>query len=214
MRSRKYPIAFFCLLSVLGWVCIPGSGDDSLEFGTDYGKKGSKEIEKISLETKEYMPTTLNEARGRARILYEAMQGALQVMHRDFFAGDQDLNLPSQSLEDVFKELERTNHVRLHWLVVNGKVMSPDHVSENRFEEKVVALFDKEDKESLEAMQGNTYRFAGRIRIKNSCLKCHVPKRQSLEERAAALVISIPMKEGAKKEEAAPAAGAEKPESP
>ncbi len=195
MKIQKATLTLSALIVTAALLISRGICDDGPVFGEDYGTKEDKEITKIAEENKKYMPATLQEAQGRARMLYEAIHGTLQVIHRDYFGDDEELDLPSQSLEDVFKELERTNHVRLHWLVVNGKVMDTDHEPENRFEEKVVEEFDKNGKYTLEALQGNTYRFAGRIRLRNSCLKCHVPKRESLEERAAALVISIKLKE-------------------
>lgn len=213
MKIQKYRFASLALVAIAISLIGHGFCDDGPVFGKDYGTKKGSEIEKVAEENKQYMPATLQEAQGRARMLYEAIHGTLQVIHRDYFGDDEELDLPSQSLEDVFKELERTNHVRLHWLVVNGKVMDTDHEAENRFEEKVVEEFDKNGKYTLEAMQGDTYRFAGRIRLRNSCLKCHVPKRESLEERAAALVISIKLKgkdEKAKSGEPVPVASANK----
>lgn len=139
------------------------------------------------------LPGSHSEARTRARILHETIEGALQVMHRDFFTGDDDLNLPSQSLEDVFKELARTWGVKVRWLGVNAKVMDKDHRPQDRFEEMAVEAIDGGEKE-YEQVNPDYYRRAGLIKLQNECLKCHVPHRKTLEDRAAALVISMPVR--------------------
>ena len=136
---------------------------------------------------------TVQEARARARLLHETIHGALLVMHRDFFDDDQLHSLPSQSLEDVFKELERSHRVEVHWLVVNGKVMNVDHKPRDEFERRAVAALDA-GKEEIESVANGRYRRAGLIPLRNTCLKCHVPNRTSLEDRAASLVISMPVK--------------------
>ncbi len=137
-------------------------------------------------------PATVDEARARARLLLEAFHGALQVMHRDFFDEDGvEQSLPSQSLDDVFAEMARSHSVEVRWLGVNAN-KGKDHLPRNRFEESAVAalLSGKVEHESVE---GSRYRFAGAIRLQNECLKCHVPNRSSLEDRLAALSISMPL---------------------
>jgi len=140
------------------------------------------------------LPNGPDEARGRARILHETIHGALQVMHRDFFVDDENLSLPSQSLQDVFKELTRQWGIELKWLGVNAKTMDSDHKPEDRFEERAVEALAS-GRTSYEAIESNVYRHAGRIKLQNECLKCHVPDRKTLEDRAAGLVINIPFRE-------------------
>lgn len=136
-------------------------------------------------------PATVEEARARARLLLEAFHGALQVMHRDFFDEDAvEQSLPSQSLDDVFSEMERSHSVKVRWLGVNAN-KGKNHLPINRFEEAAVEalLAGKGEHESVE---GRRYRFAGAIRLQNECLKCHVPNRTTLEDRLAALSITMP----------------------
>ena len=140
----------------------------------------------------EDLPTTEAEARGRARMLYETIHGTLQVVHRDFFGGAEDLNLPSQSLEDVFKELAVQSRVRVRWLGVNA-TKKADHNPQDDFERKAAQALLAGKKEYAER-EGNLYRYVGTIRIQNECLKCHVPNRTSLEDRVAGLAISIPLR--------------------
>ena len=140
------------------------------------------------------LPNGPDEARGRARILHETIHGALQVMHRDFFVDDENLALPSQSLQDVFKELTRQWGIELKWLGVNAKTMDSDHKPQDRFEERAVEALAS-GKRSYEAIESNIYRHAGLIKLQNECLKCHVPDRKTLENRATGLVINIPFRE-------------------
>lgn len=140
----------------------------------------------------EDLPTTEMEARGRARMLYETIHGTLQVVHRDFFGGAEDLNLPSQSLEDVFKELAVQSRIQVRWLGVNA-TKKADHQPQDDFERKAAQALLAGKKEYAER-EGNLYRYVGTIRIQNECLKCHVPNRTSLEDRVAGLAISIPLR--------------------
>ncbi len=132
------------------------------------------------------------EARVRARLLHETIHGALQVMHRDFFKEEDRGKIPSASLEDVFSELQKTWNVKVAWLAVNAKAMSVDHKPSNPFE-KDAARSIAAGAESHEVVEGGTYRYAGAITLGNSCLKCHVPGRTSLENRKAAVLISMPL---------------------
>lgn len=138
-------------------------------------------------------PTTVAEARGRARLLHETLHGALQVMHRDFFRDDEGTMIPSRSLEDVFHELARSFDVELRWLAVNADAMSIDHKPQTDFERNAVKAIAS-GKQEFEATQDGVYRHAGSIRLSSQCLKCHAPRRTSTNDRAAGLVISIPLK--------------------
>jgi hypothetical protein len=137
-------------------------------------------------------PTTIAEARGRAQLLHETIHGALQVMHRDFFREDEKLTIPSQSLEDVFRELTRSYGVEVRWLSVNTDAMNIDHRPKTDFEKNAVkALASGEG--AFEAIEDDVYRRAGAIRLASQCLKCHVPNRTSTKDRAAGLVIAMPL---------------------
>jgi len=96
-------------------------------------------------EIRRDLPTSVQEARGRARWMHETIHGALQVMHRDFFGDDDTLTLPSQSLEDVFKELARSWNVEIRWLGVNA-TKDADHEPRDEFE-KTAAKQLKEGKQ-------------------------------------------------------------------
>ena len=135
-------------------------------------------------------PREIREARARARLLHEALNGALQVIHRDFFREGEHMAIPSESLTDVFRELERSMKVKVGWLAVNAKAMNPDHRAKSPFEKKAVEAIGS-GRETYEAVEGGTYRYAGSVNLGNQCLKCHVPDRQSLEDRKASLVISM-----------------------
>ena len=137
-------------------------------------------------------PTSVEEARARARILHEAFHGALQVMHRDFFDEDNARVLPSRSLEDVFDELEDQYDIKIRWLAVNAKAMNVDHEAEGEFEKGAVKALASGKKE-YESVQENRYRHVGTIRLASQCLKCHLPRRTSTADRSAGLLISMPL---------------------
>lgn len=134
------------------------------------------------------------EARLRSRLLHEAIHGSLQVMHRDFFGdGGRRLPIPSESLEDVFSELEETWQVKVRWLAVNAKAMNIKHRPDSPFDEQAVKAIT-EGSEMYDASADGIYQYAGKINLGNQCLKCHVPQRTSLEDRKAAVVITMPLK--------------------
>lgn len=137
-------------------------------------------------------PSTLNEARGRARLLHEVLRGSLQVMHRDFFDEENPPAIPSASLEDVFAELQRSHQVRVKWLTVETDVLNVDHKPQDAFETAAVRAL-KEGKTDYESSENGEYRFAGRIHLASQCLKCHVKSRTSTEARTAGVVISMPL---------------------
>lgn len=137
-------------------------------------------------------PDTVGEARGRAQLLHEMIHGSLQVMHRDFFREDEGLEIPSRSLDDVFLRLADKFQVKVRWLAVNAEPMSVDHKPQDDFENDAVKALAS-GKLEFDAVEGESFRFAGVIRLPSQCLKCHVPRRTSNKERAAAVAITLPL---------------------
>ncbi|QDT20182.1 hypothetical protein HG66A1_19670 [Gimesia chilikensis] len=138
-------------------------------------------------------PTTAVEARVRARILHETVHGALQVIHRDFFEEEESRVIPSHSLEDVFKELKRSQGIKVRWLAVNARAMNVDNEPRTEFEKQAVKVLSA-GKDEFEQVTDKEYQFTGSIRLASQCLKCHLPMRKSNEARVAGLVISMPLK--------------------
>ena len=136
---------------------------------------------------------TLEEARGRARLLQRTIHAVLQVVHRDFFRPHEKLPIPSQTLEDVFDDLETNKNVTLRWIAVSTKAMDEDHKPEDEFEKKA-AIALSSGKDEFEATERNIYRLAGPIRLHGSCIKCHVPLQQGDTVHNAGLVISMPFR--------------------
>lgn len=155
--------------------------------------------EKAEISTHKSLPTTTGEARIRARILHETIHGALQVIHRDFFQEDESRMIPSHSLEDVFKELNRAHGVKVRWLAVNARAMNIDNEPETEFEKKSVKELSA-GKASYEQVIDDQYQYTGKIRLPSQCLKCHLPMRQDNRDRVAGLVISMPVKSQSKAE--------------
>ncbi|MGV3485788.1 MAG: c-type heme family protein [Planctomycetaceae bacterium] len=141
-------------------------------------------------------PTTVAEARARARLLHETIHGTLQVVHRDFFNEEDAHAIPSASLEDVFEELSKSYRVKVRWLIVDTDMVNVDHKAQDAFEENAVKSLAKGEQQ-LEAVEGETYRYAAPIRLASQCLKCHVKDRTSTDERTAGLLISMPLLGGA-----------------
>jgi len=138
-------------------------------------------------------PDSASEARTRARMLHEAFHGSLQIMHRDYFREDEKLTLPAKSLEDVFEEMARTQKVELRWIAVDTKAMSVAHRPKTDFEHAAVKALANGKKE-FETIESDSYRFAGKIRLSAHCLKCHAPSRTSNDDRAAGLIITMPLR--------------------
>lgn len=137
-------------------------------------------------------PTTQAEAKARAMLLHETIHGTLQLVHRDFFIEDESRVIPSASMEDVFEALKESYDVRLKWLVVETDVVNVDHQAEGEFEKAAVKALAQR-KPYFDAVEKDTYRFAGPIRLASQCLKCHVRNRKDTEDRTAGLVITMPL---------------------
>ncbi len=157
------------------------------------GDPGAGEADRAA-EINKNSPASVQEARGRARILHETVHGSLQVMHRDFFRKDEGLKIPSRSLEDVFRELSRSYGVKLSWIAVDLTAMNVDNEPQTEFE-KAAASALKSGKKEFESITNNEFRYAGRIRLSATCLSCHASRRSSNDDRAAGLVITMPLKE-------------------
>lgn len=169
-------------LSACGW------------FGTQPdGQTIASENAPDSDSPKSSAPDTVSEARGRAQLLHEMIHGSLQVMHRDFFREDEGLKIPSRSLDDVFLRLADKHQVKVRWLAVNAEPMSVDHKPQDDFENNAVKALAS-GKPEFDAVEGESFRFAGLIRLPSQCLKCHVPRRTSNKVRAAAVAITMPLK--------------------
>lgn len=133
---------------------------------------------------------SISEARVRAQLLHAAIHGSLRVMHRDFFHKGDSKAIPSESLKDVFKAMEEEWHVSIRWLASDETVMNADNKAKDEFQRKALAAVKNGDKE-MTAVENGIFRYAGVIPLQNQCLKCHAPDRKSLEDRFAALEISM-----------------------
>ena len=130
------------------------------------------------------------EALGRARLLHETIHGALQVVHRDFFDDESPRVLPSQSLDDVFAELAEQFDVRVRWLTVNADEMNVAHRPATEFERDAVERIE-DGAEYVSEVRDGQLQYVGRIVLRSQCLKCHVNRRTSLEDRFSGLGITL-----------------------
>lgn len=137
-------------------------------------------------------PSTDSEARSRALLLHEMANGTLRIMHRDFFDDENARAIPSASLEDVFREMEKGFQVEMKWLTINTDIVNVDHQAVTDFEKAAVKSLAA-GAPYTEAVSPNRYQFAGAIRLSSQCLKCHVKLRTNTEDRTAGLVITMPI---------------------
>jgi hypothetical protein len=137
-------------------------------------------------------PSTPEEARSRAKLLHEMVRGALQIMHRDFFDEENAHAIPSASLEDVFHEMGKSYDVQMKWLTVNTDLVNVDHQAKSAFEKAAVKELAA-GKQMTEKIEERSYQYAGAIRLGSQCLKCHVQRRTSNEDRTAGVVITMPI---------------------
>ncbi|MBI5761528.1 MAG: DUF3365 domain-containing protein [Planctomycetales bacterium] len=135
---------------------------------------------------------SVDEARGRARLLHETIRTALQVVHHEYYREDEKLPIPARTFQKVFQELADRQKIEVHWLAVNAQAMNQDHNPRNDFEKKAVGVISS-GAEEYELVADGLYRHAGLITLTAECLKCHLPNRTSLKNRAAGLVIAMPI---------------------
>ncbi|TWU41967.1 c-type heme family protein [Novipirellula artificiosorum] len=140
------------------------------------------------------LAATPSEAKVRARLLFETINGSLQVMHRDFFDDEDTFAIPSRSLEDVFSELKKSHHVEIRWMTVNADVLNVDHDAKSEFEKAAVKALSKGEP-AFEKTGDGIYQYAGAIPLRSECLKCHLRRRTRNEPRTSALTITIPINE-------------------
>lgn len=136
---------------------------------------------------------SVEEARGRARLLHEAMHGTLQVVHHEYYREDENLTIPAATMNKVFRELAARRGVQLRWLAVNADAMNADHKPQTDFEKQAAAALAA-GKEEYESVAEGVYRRAGPITLTSDCLGCHAPTRTSNQDRAAGLIIAMPVK--------------------
>lgn len=132
------------------------------------------------------------EARGRARLLHETIQATLQVVHHEYYREDEKLPIPARTFKKVFRELADNQKVEIRWLAVTGQAMNQDHNPQNDFEKQAVRAIAA-GAEEYELAENGIYRRAGGITLTSECLKCHVPNRTNVKNRAAGLVIVMPI---------------------
>lgn len=135
---------------------------------------------------------SVEEARGRARLLYETIQGMLQVVHHEYYREDEKLPIPARTFKKVFRELAEHQRVEIRWLAVSGQAMNQDHTPKDDFE-KQAANAIAAGAEAYELAESGLYRRASVITLTAECLKCHAPNRTNVKNRAAGLVISMPI---------------------
>jgi hypothetical protein len=137
---------------------------------------------------------TAPEARARARLLHETIHATLQVVHHEYYREDESLKLPAATMQQVFREVKERQQVQLRWLAVNAQAMNADHKPRDAFEKEAAEVLSSGKREHEQIANG-VYRLASTITLTSDCLKCHAPNRTSNKDKAAALVITMPLRQ-------------------
>lgn len=141
---------------------------------------------------RESVPSSVEEARARAILLHDTFETILHEVHQEYYQEDENLTLPAAAIKSVFRKLGKRHHVRFRWLAVEGEPMNIEHTASTPFEQEAVRALTKGET-AYEQIGDGEYLRAGRITLTSECLKCHVPNRKSTEDRAAGLIISLPL---------------------
>lgn len=134
-------------------------------------------------------------ARERAKLAQNLLTASLDVMHDQYFHNRNDrTTVPARAMEEVFRRLAATDHIKAKWIAVNATPMSIDHKPEGEFE-KQAARAIASGKREFEQVEDGTYRRAVSISLMHrGCLRCHLQIGSSGRvKRFAGLVVSIPV---------------------
>lgn len=182
MNHHSKPI--WCALSIATGLTLAALGVGA----TPPGPSSDKPSAEMAASSR----PSVDEARGRARLLNETIQGMLRVVHHEYYREDEKLPIPARTFKKVFRELADKQKVEIRWLAVTGQAMNQDHLPQNDFEKQAVKAIAS-GAEEYELAENGVYRHAGVITLTAECLKCHVPNRTNLNNRAAGLVIAMPI---------------------
>ena len=138
---------------------------------------------------------TIDEARGRVRILETVYLSSLQNIHRNYFREDQRLPIPSRVLEDVFFSVSNRNGIKSRWIAVNTPAMNVEHKPKPGFETRATAALTAKTSRFEEVKDDILYS-ARSVTLLASCQRCHLSSlaQQNGGRRIAGLVIEIPLK--------------------
>jgi hypothetical protein len=169
MNLTKHILVFGILLSITMWVNAENSAEPTI--------------------------ITIDEARGRVRILETVYLSSLQSIHRNYFRDDQKLPVPSRVLEDVFFSVSSRNGIKSRWIAVNTPAMNAEHKPKPGFETRATAVIAA-NKSRFEEVKDNVFYSARSVTLLASCQRCHLSAeaRQNGGRRVAGLVIEIPLK--------------------
>lgn len=188
----------------LGIIGIVGSGLTAESADekptTDKQTSTDKQTDKTVTKSRDDR-VTVEVARDRAKVMEDIYKSTLDVIHHRYFHGERAA-VPARAMEDVFAEMKRHSKVEARWISINTKAMSINHDPKTDFELRAVKELGDE-KAEIETVEDGYYRRAGVIPLTSGCLSCHegLFKSSSKVQRYAGLVISIPVREEAAKQE-------------
>lgn len=140
-------------------------------------------------------PITVEEARERARLMYNIYSVSLEVLHHHYFRHDKP-TLPARAMEDIFIEIDERMNIESRWIAVNTPPMSVSHAASTPFEKKAAEEISA-GKTEYDSVEKGYYQYAGVIPLKAGCVGCHTKLFSTPVKtpRFAGLVIRIPVKD-------------------
>lgn len=192
--------SYCSLLGLAAVLCLSFvSAEDAKPKGKAPSTSEPGVAEAETAEATEAIPrVSLEVARDRARLMYDIYSATLHTMHQRYFHGDRAV-IPARAMQDVFKEMERKNHSQSRWISASLNPMSLDHEPKTKFEKHAAKKIAKGE-DFVETIDNGYYRRAGSISLGGGCVNCHAGffRGTSGAAQFAGLVISIPVKPGAK----------------
>jgi len=188
----------FLLTSIVGLIAVPYF---SLAIADDPDTKPGAATETppgvttpSTAEVEDDVPrVSLEVARDRAELMQEIYKTTLDVMHHRYFHVDRAV-IPARAMEDVFKSMERRNHVQSRWISASFRAMSVDHEPKTDFEKQASRRIARGEA-LVETIEDGYYRRAGGIPFTAGCVSCHsgLFGSTSPARKFAGLIISIPV---------------------
>ncbi|MFV0444035.1 MAG: DUF3365 domain-containing protein [Planctomycetaceae bacterium] len=140
---------------------------------------------------------TVEQAREKAALMHDIYLATLDAMHDRYFHADRAV-VPARAMEDVFRQMEATDHSQARWISASFTAMNLDHEPQTEFEQQAAQKLAK-GAAAEEIIESGYYRRAGSIPLTSGCISCHSGKfgSNSPTKRFAGLVISLPVIDGA-----------------
>lgn len=197
MGRFQSKIVFATFAGLIGALLVRGGFSDERDAAEKAKDAKAGSVEESSDAAARDIPrVSVEVARDRAMLLHEVYLSTLDVIHHRYFHAEKTV-IPARAMEDIFKDMQRTSHIKARWIAVNLKPMGVDHEPESDFEKHSVRKI-KGGERTVEAIDGGYYRRTVAIPLTGKCIACHDAFREaeSPSSKFAGLVISVPVRHG------------------